>query len=766
MVAEKPTTRAENHKIIDLKNMLEYIRTFDGICEKYDICPDKMDEYYEVRNDFSKHETQMLPHFKHREYSITLDNLKMIYGENDAAWEMLEVYIHTLQNVICGFINIDGIDRLFSEYYFDFEWGMHTHLQYSKGQRDFYRDHFVHQIRVFYELMLFIDDYDNNLAFLNESMEAVRDNRHSIITKRMDDAVKQEIRLMPENIKIIFDKKFKKMFNCDKYSTADENNLLSKVIDFGVLNPSQVVRDLKSEPVDSLDNEGLNELIYVSLFRYLMRLACTLAALFHDIGYPINHSMEQNERLTEYISLLYSTNDTVSNFKRITSLLENSLLFKIVHKDEIRARISNHGVLSALTFLLHFYENGSIYNVSPIQKAAIEIAAVAIYDHNIQYRSIEGDKSDNYYKPYFKNNPVGFLLRMCDDLQEWNRMYFDYQYTPSMNICPVCKTPIVNVIKSFNGSAKEYVPVCLCTHGNKDNDDHIANCYDLVENCFTGISTFHQKISTITTQKISIVGTCDSITLSSAMSSQEVTYNITLNYKPYKLLQMSYISSVFSKFRVHDLQKLKMILDGQFKNISIQINYFLTTNPLLLKMRLLQEYCKRKKYDTKKERIDQIGKLIDSIYKSDDWCKNVEDYEKALKALREHILNNTKVYIEMIEYYESQKAGTHSISWENIVRGLTVSEPLSVLLSDARYQIDNYVVTERESFSLTKHESFETYRKVFVYKEKECEDYYYDMISAYCDTNISPNVWHLDSMPEHGNYLDFYSDLLLYQYLQ
>lgn len=442
--------------------MLKYVQNFDGVCAKYSLSSDDKNNYTDVYDKCRRQEIYMHLPEKHRDYAITIENLEMIYGDNNSqnhqnAHDMLALYNHVRNNVISKFINIEGIDQLYTDHYFDFEWVMHTNMKLEKGERDFYRDHFIHQVRVFYEMMTFLDDEENNYPVLREALEVVRNKNNSIVLNYIDDAVRKELLSLTQTQKDAYLGLYKCITSDDPISPAFNKNYL------GIYSANDLKVDQTSTNYNDTQEIIENDILYTLLFNYFMHLSCTMAALFHDIGYPICHNAQQNKRLSAYISRLYTSNEAVGNFKRITSLLETSLLFKCVDKDEIEKRLDDHGVMSALTFLLHFYENGSISGVTPIQRAAIEIAALSIYDHHIQYACVE-KKSDNYYRPYFKKNPVAFILRMCDDMQEWNRVYFDYQYSSSMMICPICHTPTLNRLRKthmISEHTNEYVSVLV-----------------------------------------------------------------------------------------------------------------------------------------------------------------------------------------------------------------------------------------------------------------------------------------------------------------
>ena len=56
-------------------------------------------------------------------------------------------------------INFDGMERLFSETYIEFEWEMHLSADYKKHNMKFYRDHFFHQVKDTYMMYMLLKDH-------------------------------------------------------------------------------------------------------------------------------------------------------------------------------------------------------------------------------------------------------------------------------------------------------------------------------------------------------------------------------------------------------------------------------------------------------------------------------------------------------------------------------------------------------------------------------------------------------------------------------
>lgn len=201
------------------------------------------------------------------------------------------------------------------------------------------------------------------------------------------------------------------------------------------------------------------------------------------------------------------------------------------------------------------------------------------------------------------------------------------------------------------------------------------------------------------------------------------------------------------------MKNLKSLLEAQFESFAVKLDYFITTNPVLLKYKILEQFFNQRSEKTYTERKTTIDNLIDEIYRSDLWYGSDNDYTNVLNDLKNHVKRNTEVYLKILEYANNR------FDWNNVEAGLFISEPLSVILDDAKYQLD----------CLKKRNDPKEYEKLFIYADKSKEDYYYDMITAYCDVNVSPNVWSSDilytSKEDEHHYLDMYTDLLLYRAL-
>ena len=252
-------------------------------------------------------------------------------------------------------------------------------------------------------------------------------------------------------------------------------------------------------------------------------------------------------------------NGDKSSYDKIVAKLSKSLLFQLVDKRDIlrRCESGDHGVISSIIFLLHFYESGLIFSLPIEQKASIEIAALAIYNHTNKYESILGEDKHaecHYQRAIFKLNPISFLLRLCDDAQEWNRTYFEISNAASLLYCAKCHTPLIrvkgktiNYINSMNinsnGTASKRIDddcsLYMCRCGENGN---LSNAYFKNEK-----TDFKRRI-------IYNVNTCTSLTLD--IDESKITFDFGYDY--FRLLRMCSLGSSYAFQRVKELNYIKI----------------------------------------------------------------------------------------------------------------------------------------------------------------------------------------------------------------
>lgn len=476
-------------------------------------------EYLQDYEDF--HELASLTK---KDITHVMENLYMIYNKEDEEIRQVVQLINLIsQNVISRYIQIDGLERLFNEQYIDFEWEMHLGMDHKQQTMKFYRDHFIHQVRDAYMMDRLLRDggfYKRVLDVLNR----------------------------PSTSKV--SRYFYKMVERQQEVSLPNQALLQHDKDFAPRN-----------------------IIYMSAY---------MAGLFHDIGYPDTYLQSLRRRISAFTPSMNPGNpmrDTLP--KDIFSLLQNSLLFRLVPFEEIQTRVHkdsiDHGTLSAIAFLLHFYENGVIFRLPPYQAAAVELAGLAIYNHTYVYSISETSKKDvDDYRPRFLTNPISYLLRLCDDLQEWDRVYFEISSHSNLITCNRCHTPVVGQ-KFWKEKHKRRRYVCNCCHENQDG---------AFSRTFDGELSFPYR-------RLYNIEVCDEVQVENIHGkdlddAEDICFR--LRYNPYKLLHIVYISPSYARYRIGELNNLKPLMLYQSGLPRMWLDYVVTANPIFLKTHLLEEY--------------------------------------------------------------------------------------------------------------------------------------------------------------------------------
>lgn len=536
-----------NIKRFDDASVDRFLIEFDPIHLKYGI--DKTsavyDKVYEQElifqpTDYTKKDTVSF-----------LENTSLVYGEDDInSARFLWRYKTTLQKILNSYVGIDGLSRLFDERYIEFEWDMHSRMDFNNHSISYYRDHFIHQLRDYYMVYELLDD--------PSIYEKVSDVLHDWTVSKIS-----------------------------RYFHTSIIKLSCKVKDDKRL--SDILKSLYDEGINAktINSEQCNFDDYVENYytRYIIHSSACIAALFHDIGYPIVHYFRYQKRLLKFAPSVYMLiNGDKSSNEKIAALLSQSLLFQVVGKEQILYHNDeDHGAFSAIALLLHFYETGLIYSLPLEQKVAIEMAALAIYNHTKHYEFIKGEKHKDecaYYRAQFNLNPISYLLRLCDDAQEWERTYFEISNTDTLLYCSKCHTPLLRKIefKKHNGYNGIY------------NENYYCQCGTTPTTCCFrhNDSEFDRRvIYNVTPSKSLIIRSND-------------RYNLIFDfqYDYFKLLRMCAIGPGYAKQRTKELNYLKSLVFGQnigYRN-GVLINFFMSNNPILIKSCIIRDFMNKIEY--------------------------------------------------------------------------------------------------------------------------------------------------------------------------
>lgn len=571
---------AQNQKKNNLKqSMLNYLKNFQPIECKFSPFEDNIFYDSAPKTDFGSPECKcILPPealkksydydsiFKLGEltkerYSYIKENLSLVYGDATLVNNDIKIYHYTEKKIINDFLAIPQLHHMFDEDYFNFEWDMHVGQNFIEHKNSCYRDHFIHQIRDMYSILVLLGRY----GFYEAAKVCMLDLNNGKISKFFNQKL-SEYKIKKESSYVIAQEIHEKV----KGNTKSVLNFLSAA--------PYKQKLIVERRVDSEDAYIKNVFC-----KYVVYATSMLSALFHDMGYPICHFLSVRQRVSNYNPTMHMfTHNDTGSFDIISSKLSGSLLFTIVSTKEIQKTLSankkgkyDHGAYSAIAFLMQFYDNGLIFSLPPEKQCAIELAAVAIYNHTRKYNVQNEDISTNYYQPVFHQNPISFMLRLCDDLQEWDRRYFEISTESDIPFCKKCLLPSIPV---SNSGEKEYMCRCINTENYINSSRRVY---------------FRNR-------KLYLVSTSDFMTSEILQTNEgKNALHFRIHYDLYKLLNITRINCTYAEYRAKDLNDIKMLMKNQNFNILssnaldfeyIYLNYFMSNNPIAIKIKILEKY--------------------------------------------------------------------------------------------------------------------------------------------------------------------------------
>lgn len=550
--------------VINKTTLQKYYEEFDPFEFKYkNIIEYEQDKYNGNKREALKRIQEFQAYENSKQFSALTEctydnlreNLKMIYKDDGLTKLIVTLYEMINGKIIQQYINIDGLERLFNEKYANFEWEMHLGMDHDAHSMTFYRDHFVHQIRDAYTMDVLLSKH----GFLDKISHILKSKGNGPISTYVCNMLDQQ--------------------------WFTRNRIFEEV------------------DKDVLQGHYRHNIIFMSSY---------MAGLFHDIGYPVVMNMNENRKIIDYLAEMYVFMGGSYNFNRITSLLQNSLLFRVVRPKEIRKRIEgdkpDHGTVSALLFLLHFYENGVVYTLEPYKLCAVELAALAICNHTNRYRFL-GQKNPDHERCVCALNPISYLLRVADDLQEWGRIYFEVSKTSQIMLCTKCHMPLIHLNKKKYGEETKLVcQSCSCP----DDKQEALFAYD----------NFPRR-------KLYNVTVCKNLRIEGDFN-KEGNCHIYLDYRMDRLLQIAFISPKYAEHCIEELNRMKRLFVSQYKMGIVFVDYVLTNNIIFIKSRIAGEYYERVKMETGLPRIkNEIKEILNGKICSADVkniCKQVECY--------------------------------------------------------------------------------------------------------------------------------------------
>lgn len=479
-----------------------------------------------------------------------LKNLKLIYS-NDKAIKCMNM-INDMQIIFNKYFKIMGLERLIATNYTDLEWSMVLEYNFEKSESQRTRDHFIHQFRNAFLGCTFLSNFG-----LDE-----------------------------------------KIVSCIKGKQTQISYIINKVIE-----NMKIKNELKEDEEEHI----YKEIIYKSYI---------LSAIFHDIGYPISYFNRVSSQIHKFTPFYEMINCNIkTDFTKIKCLLADSMLLLTVDNDQIREKYekNDHGVFSAISFLLNFYSSGSIHSLSEVDRCIIELAAISIYKHTNKYNDDE--------RMLFYDDPISYLLRLCDDLQEWSRL--------SLNI--------------DNNNNFLRCNKCLGTMRPQEDDEKQENVVYKCNRC--GI-TF-EKITQIDYKKINYLEFGRGIVITPGENDDEI--NIKIEYDPYVQLELLTNDYLSVKYRNNDLKKIEKMLEFQKELPIINIKWELSNNPYLLVKWILE----KKNINIGIISIDDLVSIAG--LKAIKHRKICEEFIEALKTLKDNGFGENQILTDVVKYHSLAK---------------------------------------------------------------------------------------------------------------
>jgi hypothetical protein len=685
--------------------LLAYLHRLDPLVLKYNLsAPEANDAQLEKKLSLL-HDIQQLEEAfgpmsgREDDADKTHKMLELVYGKAEPIDQLVEIVHLVRDKLITGLLSVDGLLSLFNCKYFTYEWLLHTELddkkQESKGQ--YYRDHFIHQVKDAYSMVRLLDELpslSNRLLedFMRSNMNVniyLEKQATKMMHRLKDQREWLEVYLRLAEIHIREDKDdpvIGRKASDDALDEADLARLGSTI----KLMCSNVSID---KTLDSLREKNatrykeyieyrriqikIERQMKKEILRNIMVNAMVMAGLFHDIGYPINYDLDRREQLADMIPTAHFFVESIDHFTQIKGMLSNTLLFRVVELSTIEAALKDqvHGALSAVAFLLYFYENGTIHSMNPLDSAAIEVAALSMFDHTLGYNVIGDKKSEyRYHHAVYTRDAMSFLLRFVDDIQEWGRMYFTIDQNRSLRICPKCRMPIVECKLAPLSESPNYfeknppdiwkrgtdkgrlhglvnnIYLCGCKIGEQDfweqkqdaaekggfppdsafallpdvgyrKINHIKTCFRIRFHRIPKKNFLHRKYAFEPADLLFLPNYADDISNTppkgptTGINEFEKADLLLLHieHDPFKALRMTLMDPAFLQYRSKELNKVRTLLNNQFHFASIALYANTTNNPIIHKTRILENFLNS--YYARFAKAERLLSMLDGTFK-------------------------------------------------------------------------------------------------------------------------------------------------------
>lgn len=728
------------------EEMCRFIKKFNPTLQKYLI--EETSKYYNKAlryDDLNKSvnlKKNSVPHL--------VRNADLIYGNARQSIDYGQIYKDVLDRFLLNYVSIPDLGSLFDAQYMDFEWSMHSDLNFNEHRNSYYRDHFIHQVRNLFMTFKLLE----NAHILDNVKRALTASTRSKVTQY-----------------------FKNRSNVWVNSLKNNHELYN------------LLRGISREKKYNNRND-----FYKDYFcEYVIRGSLIISSLFHDIGYPVAHYLSVKERMINFIPAVYSIMGVNNfDFNYIYSLLSESVLFKFVGKDMLYKRFlkNDHGTMSALLLGVFFYKTGLVHSLSIEKQTAIELGMLAIYNHTLILKKVNPDNEAVFTEIVFSQNPISYLLRWCDDMQEWDREYFEIASLSNLLFCSDCKTPLRKAVIQ----PTEFFKINGITFDkdlekdlNRDSSfsrkffSYSCMCHDSQNYHFTKRDDFNRRM-------LLQIKACDN--LSVIFNDTRNFIFIDFQYDPYKLLRLANIHPSFIRKRQKEISCLKKFLSNQqfFNEKSgykfISIKHSLSPNPIYLKMLIIKDFFEKLSDCADNNRNNFLSQNLLRIHNqhmellklfSDgdyELSKNIKEIIDSLanalfvlsyrediksKPYYDVIYENCKKYIAMMLYQtivilkKCKPEDSVRKEFKNYIGDYCKDDTREILVSAALDKIESYIAPTDVQFYID--------TKKYV-KDVDSNDFLFTVAQGYCNS-----LNKINQLSSFKNEMTYYTDLYMYEIL-
>ncbi len=593
--------------IINREKLLEYFDEFDSFSHKYfkdkayaedPVLREKVVRYFCAESRRSHDPEEVMEIFQ------TMDKVYH-YGSHENSREM-NLLEQAIDKFLVQYVDIDGIQELFRPSFFNFEWMMHLEYIQKKHDYSYYRDHYLHQIRNLYEMFILLQEKE----LWQDCMKIYQRKQNAVANRMAESVFRQKETFSAKGIGLLE----------DSFGDADE-----------------------------------------WCYHYIIFSTAIVSALVHDIGYPITYMKRNLSTLQDFLPLSNLFMGLEDGIPRIKTLLSGSLLFETVDNSEIvrRLQADDHGAYSAIILLCQYYDNGKIFSLEPAKRMIIELSALVIYNHTLHHQ-FQNEKKYDRHQNVFTDNPISYLFRLCDDLQEWERVYFEITGEGTFFICDQCKKPMIRrrnkshyyeLAGAKGGLSKvQYEYECDC--GVKGINTtrfpyrrlmNVAPFTELILDKYRRKAAESEGLANMASpEEEETIAAAEEETVTDERKPERregQKWILELKCNKGVLLQLARYNPNFAVQRARGIRELRGLTQGQKDFPRIFIKAFVSNNPLVIKAEILRDFILRNE-KIRDKIADALKKyIVINTYDEDKFSKECPRIiHKILKMPKQRIL--------------------------------------------------------------------------------------------------------------------------------